>query len=92
MVAVCIGLYSNKPHLPDFQGRDQLAGKRVCVVGYGKSAAVAAETHIVVPEPHWPFPRRLAGIVPFKWGLLSRMVSTLIPPYQRISGVERIVH
>ena len=116
MVVVCIGLYSNKPHMPDFSGRDgfggeiihisglqsrdQLAGKRVCVVGYGKSAtdaalesaAVAAETHIVVREPHWPFPRRLAGILPFKWGTLSRLVSTLIPPYQQPTGVERLAH
>ena len=116
MIVVCIGLYSNKPHMPDFPGRDgfggeimhisglksrdQLAGKRVCVVGYGKSAtdaalesaAVAAETHIVVREPHWPFPRMLAGIVPFKWGTISRMISTLIPPYQRLTGVERIAH
>jgi len=116
MVVVCIGLYSNKPHMPDFPGRDgfggevmhisqlksrgQLAGKRVCVIGYGKSAtdaalesaAVAAETHIIVREPHWPFPQKLAGIVPFKWGTLSRMVSTLIPPYQRLTGVERVIH
>ena len=116
LVVVCIGLYSNKPHMPDSPGRDsfggeimhisglqsrhQLAGKRVCVVGYGKSAtdaalesaAVAAETHIVVRDPHWPFPRMLAGIVPFKWGMLNRMASTLIPPYQRLTVVERIAH
>ena len=90
MVVVCIGLYSNKPNMPDFPGsegfggeimhnsaqksRDQHTGKRVCVVGYGKSAtdaalesaAAAAATHIVVREPHWPFPQCLAGIVPFK--------------------------
>lgn len=116
MVVVCIGLYSNKPHMPDFPGRDdfggevmhisglksrdQLSGKRVCVLGYGKSAtdaalesaAVAAETHIVVREAHWPIPSRLAGILPFKWGMLTRMASTIIPPYQRSTGVERVVH
>ncbi len=116
MVIVCIGLYSNKPHMPDFPGRDgfggeimhnsalksrdQLTGKRVCIVGYGKSAtdaamesaAVAAETHMVIREPHWPFPQQLAGLVPFKWGTISRLVSTLIPPYQRLTAVERIVH
>jgi len=116
LVVICIGLYSNKPHIPDFPGRDdfsgevihnselksrdQIAGKRVCVVGYGKSAtdaalesvAVAAETHIVLRQPYWPFPRMLAGILPFKWGTLSRMVSTLIPPYQRPTGVERLTH
>jgi dimethylaniline monooxygenase (N-oxide forming) len=116
LVVVCIGLYSNKPHIPEFPGRDsfngevmhisglksryQLAGKRVCVVGYGKSAtdaalesaAVAAETHMVIREPHWPIPSRLAGVLPFKWGMLNRLASTLIPPYQRPTGVERLVH
>ena len=116
MVVVCIGLYSNKPHMPDFPGRDlfggevmhisglksreQLSDKRVCVLGYGKSAtdaalesaAVAAETHIVVREAHWPIPSRLAGILPFKWGMLTRMASTVIPPYQRPTGFERVVH
>ncbi|MFQ5786175.1 MAG: hypothetical protein ACE5H8_15320, partial [Alphaproteobacteria bacterium] len=57
-----------------------------------ESAAVAAETHIVVREAHWPFPSRLAGVLPFKWGTLSRMVSTILPPYQRPSGVERLAH
>jgi dimethylaniline monooxygenase (N-oxide forming) len=116
MAIVCIGLYSNKPNMPEFPGRnnfggevmhiselqsrDQLEGKRVCVVGYGKSAtdaalesaATAVETHIIVREPHWPFPQKLAGVVPFKWGTISRMISTLIPPYQRLTGVERITH
>ena len=116
LVIVCIGLYSNKPHLPEIPGaeafggeimhvsglksRDQLFGKRVCVLGYGKSAtdaalesaAVAAETHIVVRQAHWPIPSRLAGIVPFKWGMLSRLASTIIPPYQRATPVERAVH
>ncbi|MDX1711627.1 MAG: NAD(P)-binding domain-containing protein [Rhodovibrionaceae bacterium] len=115
-VVVCIGLYSNTPRMPDFPGSDafagdimhvsglrsrrQLSGKRVCVLGYGKSATdaaleaaeAAAETHIVVREPHWPFPSRLAGILPFKWGLLHRLASTLIPPYQRATGVEKLVH
>ena len=116
MVVVCIGLYSHLPHMPEFPGqttfggeimhisglksRDQLAGKRVCVLGFGKSAtdaalesaAVASETHIVFREPHWPVPPRLAGIMPFKWAMLNRLTSTLIPPYQRPTGVERVVH
>jgi len=116
LVVICIGLYSNKPHMPEFPGRDgfggevmhvpafqareQLAGRRVCLLGYGKSAteaalelaAVAAETHIVVRQARWPIPSRLAGILPFKWGLLSRLASTLIPPYQRRTRVEQVVH
>ena len=116
LVVVCIGLYSNIPYMPAFPGqedfageilhisglksREQLAGKRVAVLGYGKSAtdaalesaAVAAETHIIVRDLHWPLPPKLAGILPFKWGLLNRMTSTLIPLYQRPTPLERAVH
>ena len=116
LVVICIGLYSNVPNIPEFPNRDsfggevihnsklkspdQLEGKRVAVVGYGKSATDAAiesarhakEAHIVFREPHWPIPQKLAGILPFKWGLLHRMNSTLIPPYQHTTPVERVVH
>jgi dimethylaniline monooxygenase (N-oxide forming) len=116
LVVVCIGLFSNRPHVPEFPGRerfggrvihvselrtrDPLVGKKVVVVGYGKSAtdaaleshAVARETAIVFREPHWPVPPLVAGILPFKWALLSRLAATLIPPYYRPSGVERVVH
>ena len=115
-VVICIGLYSNLPNMPEFPGReefqgkvmhnsglksaDQLKGRRVAVIGYGKSASDAAlesastalETHIVFREPHWPIPRKLAGILPFKWGLLNRLCSTLIPPYQKMTSVEKTVH
>ena len=116
MVVACIGLYSNVPHMPEFPGqerfggeiihiselksRDRLAGKRVAVLGYGKSAtdaalesvAVAAETNIVFRTPHWPMPSRLAGVLPFKWGMLNRLASVLLPLYQRPSAMERWVH
>lgn len=116
LVVVCIGLYSNVPNIAEFPERDsfngtvihnsklksseQLIGKRVAVVGYGKSAtdaalesaAAAAETHIIFRSPHWPIPQKLAGILPFKWGLLHRMNSTLIPPYQYTTAPEKVVH
>lgn len=116
LVVVCIGLYSNVPNEPGFPNRErfegevihnsklksseQLVGKRVAVVGYGKSATDAAiesaehgkKAHIVFREPHWPIPQKLAGILPFKWGLLHRMNSTLIPPYQNATPVEKTVH
>lgn len=116
LVVICIGLYSNVPNTPvfpnqeSFQGEvihnsklkspEQLTGKRVAVVGYGKSAtdaaiesaAVAREAHIIFREPHWPIPQKLAGILPFKWGLLHRMNSTLIPLYQYATPVEKVVH
>ena len=116
LVVVCVGLYSNLPYRPEIPGLDgfggevlhvsqlkstaPLQGKRVAVLGFGKSAtdaaleaeAVAAETHLIVRQPHWPVPRKLAGILPFKWGMLNRMTSTLIPLYMRPTPLERAVH
>lgn len=116
LVVVCIGLYSQQPHIPEAPGEDefageiihasalksadQLIGKRVVVVGIGKSAtdialesaSVAAETTIVFREPHWPVPQKLAGILPFKWAMLNRLTSTLIPPYYHATNVEQVVH
>src|SRR5262245_11891599 len=113
---VCIGLYSETPNIPLFEGRDQfngeiihvsalksrdqLTGKRVIIVGYGKSATDAAvesasaatDTHIILRHAHWPIPRNLLGILPFKWGMLNRLTSTLIPMYIRPSSLERWVH
>ena len=109
---VSIGLYSETPNIPIFDGRDQFKGevihvsalksrdqlnaKRVVVVGYGKSAtdaavesaAVATKTDIVFRQTHWPVPRNLLGILPFKWGMLNRLTSTLDPdvPTPDVSG------
>ena len=116
LAVVSIGLYSEMPNIPLFDGRDQfkgevihvsalksldqLTGKRVVVVGYGKSAtdaavesaAVAIKTDIVFRHAHWPVPRNLLGILPFKWGMLNRLTSTLIPMYLHPTSLERWVH
>ncbi len=115
LVVVCVGLYSNIPHMPDvprsdFKGQihhisdlktpELLRGKRVAVVGFGKSATDAAlaakqhadAAHIIVRRLHWPVPRKLAGILPFKWGLLNRLTVTVIPPYKSPTALEIRVH
>ncbi|NCF81944.1 MAG: NAD(P)-binding domain-containing protein [Proteobacteria bacterium] len=116
LVVIATGLYSDIPNVPSLPGesefkgailhnsaiktRDPLEGRRVAVIGYGKSAtdaaqeavAVAQETHIIFRTPHWPVPRDLAGILPFKWGMLSRMTGKLIAPYQRSDVVARSMH
>ncbi len=116
LVVVCTGLYSNIPYLPKFPGQEDyqgkvhhvseikaaalLEGKRVGVVGFGKSATdmaleaahLASETHLVVRKLHWPVPRKLAGILPFKWGVLSRLCSALYPQYKTPSRLERALH
>src|SRR5262249_34869941 len=87
-------------HISQLKSRTSLTGKRVAVGGYGKSATDAAleggagteEVHIIFREAHWPVPRNLAGILPFKWGMLSRMTGALIVPYVHPSPVARWVH
>ena len=115
-LVIATGLYSNKPHLPDFPGRadfqgevlhnsqlksaEILAGRRVAVIGFGKSAtdaaleaqAVGKEAHLVFRRVHWPVPRNLAGLVPFKWGMLNRMTACLIVPYLRPTPLVRALH
>ena len=116
LVVVCVGLYSNIPHMPEipdadsFNGKihhisdlktpDILAGRKVAIVGFGKSAtdaAIAASkhaeaAHIVARSLHWPVPRKLAGIIPFKWGLLNRLTVSVIPPYKSPSKLEHRIH
>ena len=87
-------------HNSEVKTRDPLRGRNVAVVGYGKSAAdiafeateVAKDVHMVFREARWPVPRKVAGVLPFKWGALSRMASAFLPLYQRSTAVERCLH
>ena len=87
-------------HNSEVKTRSPLAGRSVAVVGYGKSAAdialeaaaVAKDVHIVFREAHWPVPRKLAGVLPIKWGSLSRMTSSFLQLYQRSNPVEQWLH
>lgn len=84
-------------HISQLKTRAPLENRRVAVIGYGKSAtdataeaaAVADEVHLIFRNVHWPVPRNLAGILPFKWGMLSRMTAALIPPYAHPDPVAR---
>ena len=87
-------------HISHVKTRQALENRRVAVLGYGKSAtdaaleaaAVAQEVHLVFREAHWPVPRDLAGILPFKWGMLSRMTGALVTPYPHPGPVARWLH
>ncbi|UWQ27826.1 NAD(P)/FAD-dependent oxidoreductase [Leisingera sp. M523] len=116
LVVIATGLYSETPLMPEIQGRDQfqgevlhnsqvkdieiLRGRRVAVVGYGKSAGdiagaaigVADKVHLVFRTAHWPVPRKLLGLLPFKWGMLTRLVAAMIPPYARPTPIVRGLH
>ena len=87
-------------HVSDIKTRDPLKDKKVAVIGYGKSATDAAgeavkvsqEAHLVFRDVHWPVPRKLAGVIPFKWGMLNRLTANLIPPYVRPSWASRFAY
>jgi len=87
-------------HISELKTVEPLRDRRVAVIGYGKSATDAAgeaarvgrAAHLVFRDVHWPVPRKLAGLLPFKWGLLNRLTAALIPPYVHPSPVARWVH
>ena len=76
-------------HSSRFVDASAVAGKRVSVVGGGKSAidcAVAAAAHadrttLITRELHWPVPRFILGCIPFKWGTYSRLGHFLLPKH-----------
>lgn len=78
---------------------ETVAGRRVVVVGYGKSACdvaveisrVAASTTVVARELLWKMPRRLQGVLNYKYLLLGRLGEALFR-YRTVSGVERVLH
>ncbi|MFI5775852.1 flavin-containing monooxygenase [Nocardia sp. NPDC051570] len=113
-VVVCTGTYS-APAMPNIEGAERftgtivhsseaadpavLEGKRVIVVGAGKSAldcAVSAAEHgkrstLVFRAPHWMVPRYLFGVIPVDRLVLGRVPEMLIP-YHRRNRWERFLH
>jgi len=87
--------------LPGTQLHDeeQARGKRVLVVGYGKSACdvivplsrVAASTDVIARHLLWKVPRRIGGFLNFKMLLLTRLGEALFK-YLRPRGVEKFLH
>ena len=83
----------------ELHDEEQARGKRVLVIGYGKSACdvtvpvseVAASTAVVARHLLWKVPRRIGGVVNFKLLLLTRMGEALFP-YLRPGGVEKFLH
>lgn len=103
-VVVATGLFSNSNkflpsslkdkenvvHSSDFCDAGVANGKRVVVVGGGKSAvdcaieaskAGASSVTLLQREPHWPTPRNIAGLIPFQYVFLSRFGQGLVSTY-----------
>jgi len=88
-------------HSFDFTRREQAAGKRVVVVGGGKSAvdcAVAAvkggaaEVTLLFREAHWPVPRKILDLIPFKFATYSRFGHALLPTHHDVGALAWWLH
>merc|ERR1712232_1180323 len=112
----CTGMYSGHPHLPQHKGaecfegeilhsctflnKEQVRGKRVVVVGGGKSAVdnavsaakVAKSSTLLFREAHWPVPRYLLNLVPFKWGTYSRFGHSTLPAHYDMGPLAKVLH
>jgi Flavin-binding monooxygenase-like len=83
----------------EFNDAEEARGKRVLVVGYGKSACdiavaiggVAAGTDVIARQLLWKVPRKIGGVLNFKMLLLTRMGEGLFR-YLRLRGFERFLH
>ncbi|MFZ2175017.1 MAG: NAD(P)/FAD-dependent oxidoreductase [Rhodococcus sp. (in: high G+C Gram-positive bacteria)] len=75
----------------DFHDLADAAGKDIVVVGYGKSACDVAEalsevsrsTTVVAREATWKMPRKLAGVVNYKYILLTRLSEGLFEHHEQ---------
>ncbi|PWN91861.1 FAD/NAD(P)-binding domain-containing protein [Acaromyces ingoldii] len=88
-------------HTSQIGDLDQVKGKAVIVVGYGKSAcdlahAVsepggASQTTVVARRLIWKLPRRIRGLG-YKWLLLTRFGEALFEYINPSSFIERFLH
>ncbi|EOD28543.1 hypothetical protein EMIHUDRAFT_413815 [Emiliania huxleyi CCMP1516] len=88
-------------HSFHFREREQARGKRVVVVGGGKSAvdcAVAAvkggaeEVTLLFRAAHWPVPRYILNLIPFKFATYSRFGHALLPTHHDVSSLVWWLH
>jgi len=83
----------------EFPGLEEIRGKDVVVVGYGKSACdvaveisgAAASTTVLARRLLWKMPKKLANRVSYKYLMLTRLGEALFP-YKDLRGFERFLH
>ncbi len=86
-------------HTSEFLNADDARGKHVVVIGYGKSSCdvaaglidSAASTTVVARELIWKMPKKLGGVLNYKYLFLTRMGEALFP-YITLRGVEKFLH
>lgn len=88
-------------HSCQFTDASVCQGKSVVVVGGGKSsidcvhAAAkkgAKAASVVFRNAHWPVPRKLLNLVPFKWGTYSRFGHFMLPTHYNTPPLWKYVH
>ena len=90
------GTIVSERHLPSL---DLFDGKRVAVIGFGKTAldlatfaaARGAEVHHVFREPRWLLPRRVFGIHTSRIAT-TRVSTMMVPAWEHPRRSERILH
>ncbi|GAA1879956.1 flavin-containing monooxygenase [Williamsia serinedens] len=83
----------------DFHDLDDARGENVIVLGYGKSACdvavpisdVAGTTTVVARQLLWKMPRKLGGLLNYKFLMLTRMGEGLFRYIEPV-GFERFLH
>lgn len=83
----------------DWHSHDQVRGKDVVVLGYGKSACditveiatAAKSTTVVARELLWKMPRKVANALNYKFLMLTRMGEGLFR-YRAVNGPEKLLH
>jgi dimethylaniline monooxygenase (N-oxide forming) len=86
-------------HTTEPFGVDEARGRDIVVVGYGKSACdvaeavseVAAGTNLVARNLLWKMPRRVAGVLNYKYLMLTRLGEALFR-HPEPRGIQRLLH
>ncbi|KAG2454841.1 hypothetical protein HYH02_000673 [Chlamydomonas schloesseri] len=111
---ICAGIYS-QPYIPDYEGTDSYAGiqlhakdftdlslargRRVVIVGAGKTALdcvgsivatnTAASVTLLYRQAHWPLPRRMLG-TSVRRLLFNRAMTGMMAPYYTASAGKQL--
>lgn len=86
-------------HSSEFLNLNDARGKHVVVIGYGKSSCdiavglepAALSVTVVARELIWKMPKKLGGVLNYKYLFLTRMGEGLFP-YITLKGVEKFLH
>lgn len=86
-------------HSTEFKDTSMIEGKRVVVLGGGKSACdiatvaanKATECSLVFRQPVWMLPKFFLGLVNMKYILLTRFSEAWFP-YRQLRGSEKVLH